>query len=195
MKTFVWQAKDERILFFWRENIIRYLIYQFFSFIIMLVWFFIIWILFVVFRNFDWIFSTVVIIFLLIVFLFILFRIFLIFYFWTQTYLVITNKRIIKFVRNWLFTSHIREITIFSLQECVAKYTWFIDKVLNCWIVSFIWKDEKIVITFYWLSNPDEVSMYASRLRDFLIENPHYDNYKLSKFMSRRLRKKIFKKW
>ncbi len=184
MKKFPWQAKDELVMYLWRQYLPRYFIQNiqiFATFLGLWLLIFFIWNTF--WNFFIWLILSLIT-FSVLIFSFI-------FIFWKNTYLVITNKRIIKFVRNWFFKSHIREITIFSLQECIAKYSGFIDRIFWSWNVSFIWKDENIVIHFYWLRHPEELTMYASRLRDFLIENPNYNPKKLEKFMPRRIRKQI----
>ncbi|UFX82960.1 PH domain-containing protein [Candidatus Absconditicoccus praedator] len=182
-KIFPGQAVNEKVLFFGRENILRYIFHNF-NYIMIFLGLGFFFSLFLV-MFFDLLFATVFFI------IFVSFCIgFLFVVFWYNTYLVITNKRIMKFLKNGIFKNSSQEITIYSLQESTYKYNGFLDRILNCGNVSFYGKDQNIVIWFKGIKHPEEVTRYTSRLRDFLIENPNYDYTQISEFIPRNLRQK-----
>ena len=75
------------------------------------------------------------------------------------------------------------------MQETIANCRWIFDRLFHCGTLSFIWKDEKTVIHFVWIKNPEEVVMYVSRVKDFIIENKDYDYKQLKEFLQRKHRK------
>lgn len=182
LKKFPWQAKNERILFESREHILSYL-WNKLSKIFIVVWLlFFIWILMYVFSIHSIIiFTTIGVFFVLILFL--------LYFFWYNTYFILTNKRILKFIRNWLFTEYIKDLKLDQLNELSSTKKWIIQKIFNIWNIKIVWKGEGNVIWYKWIYCPNEVVAYTSRLRDFIRENPNYDFKLLKEFKTRKERK------
>jgi len=116
--------------------------------------------------------------------------VFIMYNFWIDTRFILTNKRIIKFVKNWLFSEHMKELKIDRLNELIFTKKWLIQKFFNYWNIKIIWNDRENVIWFVGVSYPDEIVSYISRLRDFLRENPNFDYTQINEFKLRKNRKK-----
>jgi len=181
MYDFPWKAKNEKVLFYAKENTSYFLIKNLLN-------------LFVVF----WIsfFVSVIIYFLTNSYLSFIFVVFFIVwyilyknYLHHRTYLIITNKRVLKFVRNGLFSEHMKEIKIEQVNEVSATKRWFIEKIFSIWNIKISWKDKENVIWFKWVKYPKQVVMYFSRLQDFLQEKPNYNLSDLKEFIPREYRK------
>lgn len=180
MKKLNWQAKNEKILYFSRENIIFYLI-RIFNKIFIFIWL-------ILFISFLAKFLNNYYLLFLIIFIIIIWFI-LSYIFWYNTYFVVTNKRLVKYIRSWIFTEHNKELKLDQLNELTYSIRWIYNKLFNVWNIKIVWKDKENVIYFTWIKNPDEVVQYISRLRDFLFENPDYDFNDLKEFKSREKRK------
>ncbi|MBS8122230.1 hypothetical protein [Candidatus Vampirococcus lugosii] len=183
-KKFNGQSKDEYVLYFARENFLRY----FFS---KIADFGTIFGIGLIFMFISLVFNKIIVAIIIALFVVFTTLIMYVFLFWRNTYLIITNDRLIKFSRDGIFKSHIREINIYSIQECISKCGGFIDKVLNCGSVTFIGKDLKIQIYFDGVNYPEELTMYVSRLREFMKNNSEYPPKEITCFMPRKIRKEI----
>ena len=175
MKVFPGQAKDEKVLLNTKENIIAFFIPKLFVYI----WIFI----FIVVLG--WLVNTWLWVFMLLIFILVLlYDIFL----WKNTKMIVTNKRILKFVKNWLFSFHFKELKLNQLTEVVATKQWFVNKVLSVGNIKIVWKDKEVVIWFKNIKFPNEVAMYISRLKDFIQENSNISYEKLKPFIPRKER-------
>ena len=177
MKVFSWQAKNEVVLLNVRSSFLRYIFPK--------IWLYI-WILaFWIFSSL--LFSYIVFIFSVVIcLLFISYEIFL----WTWVKMIVTQKRVLKFVRTGLFSTHFKELKLLQLTEISAVKRGLLNKILNTWNVKFIWKDKEAVIWFKYIKYPEEVAMYVSRLKEFLLENKDFDPNKLNVFIPRKNRNK-----
>lgn len=183
MEKFQGQWRSERILYFSREVVLSFFLVNFFKLFTFLVLFFILIIIMFFFEVWMIYYFLLTILWFFFIFIYL-------YVFWYNTYLIVTNKRIIKFVNEWLFVFHFKELKIDNLQEKVCKVWWIFWKIMNYWNVNFIWKDQQTVIRFRWVKSPKEVVLYVSRLRDYIIENPNYRIDDLNKFIPRKLRYK-----
>lgn len=184
MKKFAWQHKNEKVLYFSRENIFSYIMREF-NFIFIILWI----LLFIVFFTYFFQFQKIIL--FIIVILYILISLSLFWFFWAKTFFIITNKRVMKYIRNWLFSHHTKELKIDQINELTITKPWMIAKLLNFWNIKIVWKDKEAVIWIKWLSYNDEVVQYVSRLKDYFLENPWYDCKKLVPFKLRKERKKL----
>lgn len=182
MKKIAGQHKNEKILYFTRENLISYIVRNY-NFIFLIFWWAIFLMIFLYFLQFN------VIIIVLIISLYLLIVFLIIFYIWYKSYFIITNKRLIKYVRNWLFSEHIKELKIDQLNELISNKKWILEKVFNFGNIKITWKSKENVIWVIWINLPDEVVQYVSRLRDYILDNPWYDFNELKEFKSRKERK------
>jgi len=143
-KQFPWQAKDEVILLFTREYPLNFIKSNLTNYFTIVWWAIIIGILvFVFFENF--ILSLIIWLLIFIVCLSILFT------FRFKTYLIVTNKRILKFVKNWIFSEHMKELKLDQLNELNFVRKWIISKLLNIWNIKIVWKDKENTIWFQWI--------------------------------------------
>ena len=181
-KEFDWQAKNEKLLFFSRENIFYYF-YKNLNKILLLLMILLLLLIIWFFLNAE---KYIIFIMLIVIILFI--YIFAIL--WHKTHFVVTNKRIIKVIKNWLFSKHTDELKIDQINKLVFLKKWIISEILKIWNIKIVWKDKEATVYFTWIYRPDEIIQYISRLRDFLFENPDFDFNKINKFKTRTERKK-----
>jgi hypothetical protein len=112
-KKFPGQAKNEKVLFYSKENIVSYIVRH-----ISVIFIFFALELFVIILS--WFFSLniwVEIIFILIPLLILC----ILYIFWNKTYFIVTNKRLLKFVRNGIFTEHMKELKLDQLNELTYR--------------------------------------------------------------------------
>ena len=179
---FQWQAKNEKILYYKRENLFHYLLRELTTFFVIL------WVaLFVSFLIYVFVgIFVAILVFFIILFL----GLFYLFYLHHKTYVIITNKRILKFVRNGLFSEHMKELKLDQLNEVSSAKQWIIEKLFQLWNIKIVWKDKENVIWFQWVKYPKEVVLYISRLRDYVVvENPNYNLEDIKPFIPRKKRK------
>ena len=181
MKVFPWQYKNEKVLYFSRENLISFiknsLIEIFVIIALSLFVFFLVWILFSKY--------TIGIILWTLILIFWIGYVFSTRY---KTTYIITNKRVIKFTKSWLFIFFKKEVKLNEIKENIATQKWLINKLFNIWNLKIIWG---WVIWFRWIKYPEEVSSYLSRLIDFLKENPGFDYNQIKEFIPRKIRKNL----
>ena len=182
-KQFPWQAKDEKVLLFTREHLLNFIKNNLINISTIIWWSTIIAVLTFVFSE-NFILSIAACVLTLTISFSILSI------FWFKTYLIITNKRILKSVKNWIFSEHMKELKLDQLNELNFVRKWIISKFLNIWNIKIVWKDKENTIWFQWVKYPDEIVLYISRLRDFLKENPNFPVEKLKPFIPRKMRKK-----
>ena len=102
--------------------------------------------------------------------------------------MIVTNKRIIKFVKSWIFSEHLKELKLKQVTEIIAVKKWFLNKILTTGNVKFVGKDKETVIWFPNVKYPEEIAMYVSRLKDFLKENSDIEPTQLKPFVPRKER-------
>ena len=182
MKKFQWQAKNEKVLYFSRQEWIHYILINFLNILIILwISFFISFVVYIFTENFN--ISLMLFVILLILAFSYMYLL------WKKTYVIITNKRILKFVRSWLFSEHMKELKLDQLNEVSARKQWFIEKIFRTWNIKITGKDKENVIWFQWVLYPKEIVLYISRLRDYIIENPDYKVEDIKEFIPRKERK------
>ena len=102
---------------------------------------------------------------------------------WYRTKLLITDSKIVKFVQQGPFTNHIIEMKLDQITEIVASQRSIIDKIIWVWDIKFVWKDDNTFISFKGLKNPEKITTYVSKLKDYLewkISFLHKEAYDLS---------------
>ncbi len=182
---FQWQREDEVVLLFTRQHLPRYLTYNLeiwsTSF---LMWIFFGFIAYALWNGFIWILFFII--------FFLLGFSFYLMVYWRQRTLYITNKRIVKFTRYWLFQTEFKDLRIKLLQKCITKYNWFLDQLMKCWTLEFVWYwwSWEVIIHFFAVKYPEQIACYTSQLSDYIIENPDQDSTKLRQYVSGELRRK-----
>ncbi len=181
MKSFSWQAKDEKILYFGREFLLSFVARYFYII-------FGIFIISLILIGIFYVLKIYIAIALLILWLILTIIFFVIIY--KNTYFIITNKRLLKFVRSWFFSEHVKELKLDQINELTFERNWFLKKLFNFGNIKIVWKDREAVMWVIWLKYPDEIVQYISRLKDFIKENPDFEIDKLLPFIPRKIRKK-----
>ncbi len=180
-KVFPGQAKNEKVLIFKKENGLSYLSANS-RFIVTIL------IVSTITFAISYLYLNIYLALLLTV-LIVLLGIILLFYFRNNSFFILTNKRLIKFIKNSLFAEHSKELKIDQINELTFTKIWLFPKLLNYWNIKIIWKDKEAAIWVRWITYPDEIVQYISRLRDFLIENPDFDYQEITPFIPRKIRK------
>ena len=175
MKKFPWQAKNEMVLLDVKSHLLRQFLPK--------IWLYGGILLFGLFSAYLfgwWVFGFSV----FLVFLILAYELYL----WKWTKMIVTNKRIIKFVKSWIFSEHLKELKLKQVTEIIAVKKWFLNKILTTGNVKFVGKDKETVIWFQNVKYPEEIVMYVSRLKDFLKENPDVEPTQLKPFIPRKER-------
>jgi len=182
MKRFPWQAKNEKVLFFSKEHYFHYFIRKLSTFwIVIWVSLFVWFIFYFIEQNFN----ISLMLFLILMILGLSYMLYL----YHKTYVILTNKRILKFVRNGIFSEHMKELKLDQLNEVSSAKMWILEKVFQIWNIKIVWKDKENVIWFQGIKYPKEVVLYISRLRDYvIIENPNYKIEDIKEFIPRKER-------
>ncbi len=183
MKKIVWQHKNEKILYFSRESLISYTSRNF-NFLYIIVWI----LVFIIF--FSYFFELSQNIFFLIISIYIIISWILFLFFWYKTFFISTNKRVIKYIRNWILSQHSKELKIDQINELTVSKVWIMANIFWFWNIKITGKDKETVIRIKWISYPYEVIQYISRIRDYCIENPWYDYNEINSFKLRKERQK-----
>lgn len=183
-KKFDGQYKTEKILYDANEYIISYFMRSLkYSFPYLGICFFVLFLMFFAELNLKYIVLAWII--------FLLFWLFSFYIFWKWNRFIVSNKRIIKLIKSGFFRNHTNEIWLKQLNKFSFKKIWFFAKVLNYGTVRIISKDEHTTIRWNWIKYPNELIQYISRLKDFLNENPDFDQKELQVFKTRKERKKF----
>ncbi len=160
-KLFIWQAKNEKVLYMSNSNFLREFLGKFLVFFIVLI-------LLLIGSYLVW---WYVFLLLVPVILWLIYE----FYIWKKNILIITNKRILKFVKPSLFNSYIKELKLLQVTEVIGTSKGILNKILTTGNVKFVWKDKEGVVWFKNVKYPKEIALYVSRLKDFIAENPNMD--------------------
>ena len=183
MQRFPGQAKDEKILFFAREHWIEAIRSNRVGFNLIL--FLIIWIVLLdlIFPDYMRAINLVGILLIVAVGLYILMR-------HHNTFLIITNKRVLKQVKTAIFSIHKKEIRLDQIVQAVYSKKWIWENLLKFGSIKIVATAKEATLWFRWISLPDEVVAYISRLRDFLAQNPDVNISQIRPFITRRQRYK-----
>lgn len=172
MIKFEWQHENEIILFKKHENIISIII-RFINNSLLIIMFSLI------ISYVTNLFTDNLLISILILLTPIIIVIFFIVKFYKETYLIFTNKRIIKSVRNWLFTSHIKELTIDNIKQVTTTNDWILWKIFTYWNIEIRWYDEIDTVYFKALKRNKDISIYISKVISELKEKWDYEKIKV----------------
>ena len=175
MKNFPWQAKNEVVLLDVKSHLLRQFLPK--------SWLYGGILLFGLFSAYLFCYGVFLLSILLVI-LILMYELFL----WRWTRIMVTNKRIIKFVKNWIFSEHLKELNLNQVTEILAVKRWFLNKILTTGNVKFVGKDKETVIWFSNVKYPEEITMYVSRLKEFLKENTDFGPMQLKPFVPRKER-------
>ena len=107
---------------------------------------------------------------------------------YNNTLFIITTRRIIKKVKNWLFKSHEKELLLTDIKQITTSKNNFIETLFKCWNIKFIWTEEKWNMYFKWITDNKDIWNYITRILDYIRLNWHTDN--ISRYKPKKQRKK-----
>ncbi len=183
MKRFPSQAKNEKVLFFSREHPLSAFGSYFLLFISLTFVFLSIYSILYFLKPNSPLNIIILIILAGLLFYYLIVKPYL------QTYLIVTNKRIIKNIYINPFSKHKKEIRLDQITEVMYSKTWILENIFKFGKLKAVTKDKEATIWMKGISLPDEVAAYISRLRDFLQENPNFPYQDLKPFIPRKHRK------
>jgi len=180
LPPFKGQYSDEKVLFNIKENIINFIFKKIYILISLLI--------------FSAIFSGIIYFFLWIAFFIIsiIFFIILIFIYYyiiyKNTNFIFTTRRIIKDVKNGLFSKHRKELKILDIKSSTASKNWFFQTILMIWNVKVEWTENNASIHFYWIKEYSQISNYIWRVIDHIKLNWHTDD--IARYQDKKYRKR-----
>lgn len=180
MKDFEWQYSDEKLLLKQHENLIHFIFRKSHLFIVYLI---LSIILFIVIEYFlySYIISTIVsIITILILFVYLKRQ-------YSNTWLIITTRRVLKLVRNGIFTQHRKELKLTDVKASTARRNFF-DSIFWYWNIMIQWTDEHSNIYFRWVKWYADITNYLWRVLDYIKLNWHTDN--IARYVVKKERRK-----
>lgn len=180
MKEFNWQYSDEKLLLKKHESLISFLLSKWYFFIFLSI-FSIVWFFITKYMIQNIIISAVLPIMIIITFIFYLRLLY------TNTWIIITTRRVIKFVRNGIFNDHKKELKLADIKATSIKRN-FIDTLFGYWNITIQGTEKNSDIYFKGITGYADISNYIWRILDYIKLNWHTDN--ISKYVKKHERKK-----
>jgi len=179
LPPFKWQYSDEKVLFYLKENIVNFIFKKLYILISLLLFS-------AVFSAgilyFMWTVSFIVSVIIFIILIFIYYYII-----YKNTNFIFTTRRIIKDVRNWLFSKHRKELKIMDIKSSLTNRKGLIQLILRVWNVKIEWTETNSAIYFTWIKEYSNVSNYIWRVIDYIKINWHTDN--IARYQDKKYRK------
>jgi len=160
MKDFNWQYSDEKLLLKKHESLLSFLISKWYLFIFLSIF------CTVLFLIIKYILQSSILAIILPVIIVICFIWYLRLLF-TNTWIIITTRRVIKFVRNWLFNEHKKELKLIDIKATTINRN-FIDTLFGYWNITIQWTEKNSDIYFKWIVSYSDISNYIWRVLDFI---------------------------
>jgi len=176
MKDFEWQYSDEKLLLKKHESLISFLLRKSHLFIVYII---LSSILFVAIKYFldSYLMATIIsIVTLLILFIFLKRQ-------YSNTWIIITTRRVLKLVRNGIFTQHRKELKLSDIKATSSRRN-VIDSIFWYGTIMVQWTEEHSNIYFKWIKWHTDIANYIWRVLDYIKLNGHTDNiarYKVKK--------------
>ncbi|PID87403.1 hypothetical protein CSB07_01790 [Candidatus Gracilibacteria bacterium] len=98
--------------------------------------------------------------------------------FYKETYIIFTNKRVIKSVRNGLFSSHIKELTIDNIKQITTSNKGLLGRIFNYGNIEIRGYDEVDTVYFKALKKNKDLSIYISNVMSKLKEDGEINKIK-----------------
>jgi len=178
MQSFEWQYHNEKILFKKHENSAAFIFRIFPKILIILI-------LGSLFSSLTYYISKNLIyslipagFFIVILIIYLLFII----KFHKETFFAFTDKRVVKSVRNWLFSQHIKELKIENVKQTTATSMWIAGKIFGYGNINVQWHDKETSLYFRNIWENKAIVLYISRMIDFI--KTQWDKAELRKFKS-----------
>ena len=179
LPKFKGQYSDEKVLFNIKENIINFIFKKLYILISLLIFsglisglvFYFMWSIY---------FIITVIVFIFLIFL----------YYYTiysNTNFIFTTRRIIKDVRNWIFSKHRKELKIMDIKSSLTNKKGLIQVILRVGNIKIEWTETNSAIYFTGIKEYSQVSNYIWRVIDYIKINWHTDN--IARYQDKKYRK------
>ncbi len=179
LPKFKWQYSDEKILFSIKENIINFIFKKLYILISLLIFSAIFsWIVYYFMWSILFIITVIIFIILIFIYYYIIYK---------NTNFIFTTRRIIKDVRNWLFSKHRKELKIMDIKSSLTNRKWFLQLILRVWNVKIEWTETNSAIFFTGIKEYSQVSNYIWRVIDYIKLNWHTDN--IARYQDKKYRK------
>jgi len=179
LPKFKWQYSDEKVLFNLKENIINFIFKKFYILISLLIFSAIFsWIIYYLFWIVFFIISVIAFIVLIFIYYYIIYK---------NTNFIFTTRRIIKDVRNGLFSKHRKELKIMDIKSSLTNRKGLIQLILRVWNVKIEWTETNSAVYFTWIKEYSNVSNYIWRVIDYIKINWHTDN--IARFQDKKYRR------
>jgi hypothetical protein len=121
----------------------------------------------------------------IIIFIILIFLYYYIIY--SKTNFIFTTRRIIKDVRNWIFSKHKKELKIMDIKSSLTNRKGFLQLILRVWNVKIEWTETNSAIYFTGIKEYSQVSNYIWRVIDYIKLNWHTDN--IARYQDKKYRK------
>lgn len=180
MDNFKWQHSNEKILLKRHEHFLSILLRNVNNLLLVLFFSLIIAYIYYLIQK-----STLIPV-LIIITPFII-TLFFIVKFYNETYIIFTDKRILKSVRNGLFSSHSKELTNDNIKQVTTANNWILWRLFNYWNIEVRWYDEIDTIYFKAIKENKDISIYVSRVISYIKEN--WTNDEIKRYISKKKRK------
>jgi len=180
MKEFEWQYSDEKLLFKQHENLISFILRKFHLFIVYLILSAILFISTKYFLDSYFISTIVLIIIFFILFIYLKRQ-------YSNTWIIITTRRVLKLVRSGIFTQHRKELKLTDIKATTTRRNFF-DSIFWYWNIMIQWTEEHSNIYFKWIKWHSDIANYLWRVLDYIKLNWHTDN--IARYKTKKDRRK-----
>jgi hypothetical protein len=180
MKDFEWQYSDEKLLLKQHENLIHLLLRKFHLFIVYII------LSAILFIIIEYKFNSYIISFFISIWIFLILFIYLKRQY-SNTWIIITTRRVIKLVRSGIFTQHRKELKLTDIKATTSRRNFF-DSIFWYWNIMIQWTEEHSNIYFKWIKGNADIANYLWRVLDYIKLNWHTDN--IAKYKTKKSRRK-----
>ena len=180
IKDFEWQYSDEKLLLKQHENLISFLLRKSHLFIVYII---LSSILFISLKYFldSYIISSIISILILVILFIYLKRQY------SNTWIIITTRRVLKLVRSGIFTQHRKELKLNDIKATTTRRN-FYDSIFWYWNIMIQWTEEHSNIYFKGIKWHSDIANYLWRVLDYIKLNWHTDN--IARYKTKKARRK-----
>ncbi len=161
---FKWQYWDEKLLLKKHENIISFFIRKIYVIVIYttlstLVYFWLNYIFSSNFINIVWAILTMAL------------WLWYLYYQYSHSWMIITNKRVIKLIKSSIFITHKRELKLVDIKASLLRKN-FLHFLFGFGLIEIQGTDYKSSIYFEWVKPHEDILNYLSKIIDIVKTNP-----------------------
>lgn len=161
---FKWQYSNEKLLLKKHENIFSYIFRKIYLFLVYII---LSWVFYTLsnyffepkFISYFWVLIIYIILILYII------------YQYKNSWMIVTNKRVLKLIKNTIFIDHKRELKLVDIKANLLKRD-FSTFVFWYWTIEIQWTDHKSNIYFTWVKPHEDILNYISKIIDISKNKP-----------------------